>query len=297
MLGEVFNEAGLPPGVVNILQGFGANATGEFIVSHPGIDAINFTGETVTGTTIMRAAAAGVRAVSLELGGKNPALVLDDCDMDRAVAGTASSAFYNCGQICLGTERIYVARSRIDEFVTRLQRAARAHVIGDPADRETTLGPLVSHEHQEKVLNCYARALKEGAEIITGGGIPQVPTGFERGAWIEPTIWMGLDESSDTVREEIFGPCCHIRAVDSDEEAVSLANDSPYGLAATVWSGDPGRSQSVAEQLRVGVCWINGWMIRDLRTPFGGVGLSGIGREGGTHAMEFHTELKNICRA
>ncbi len=297
MLGEVFNEAGLPPGVVNILQGFGADATGEFMVSHPGVDAINFTGETVTGTAIMRAAAVGVRDVSLELGGKNPALVLDDCDMDRAVAGTAASAFYNCGQICLGTERIYVARSRIDEFVTRLQQAARAHVAGDPTAAETRLGPLVSHEHQEKVLNCYAKAKKEGAEILVGGGIPQVPKELARGAWIEPTIWMGLDESADTVREEIFGPCCHVRAVDSDDEAVALANDSPYGLAATVWSADSERAQSVAEKLRVGVCWINGWMIRDLRTPFGGVGQSGIGREGGSHAMEFHTELKNICRA
>lgn len=296
LLGEIFNEAGVPVGVVNIVQGFGAGSTGEFLVSHPGINAINFTGETATGTAIMQAAAVGVRDVSLELGGKNAALILEDCDLDRAVAGTAASAFYNCGQICLGTERVYVARSRFDEFLDRLTRAARAHVIADPQDPATTLGPLVSHEHQAKVLQCYARAQDEGATLVTGGGIPDMPSALAGGAWIEPTIWTGLSESATTVREEIFGPCCHLQAVDSDEEAVALANDSRYGLAATVWSENPQRAQAIAERLRVGVCWINGWMIRDLRTPFGGVGQSGIGREGGAHAMEFHTELKNICR-
>ncbi|MCI0518127.1 MAG: aldehyde dehydrogenase family protein, partial [Woeseiaceae bacterium] len=295
MLGEVFNEAGLPPGVLNILHGFGPGSTGEFIVSHPGIDAINFTGETATGTVIMRAAAVGVRDVSLELGGKNAALILNDCDMERAVAGTAASAFYNCGQICLGTERIYVARSRLDEFVAKLTLAARKHVIGDPEHQRTTLGPLVSHEHRDKVLKCFARARDEGAEIVTGGGIPDVPETLAAGAWIEPTIWTGLSEDAVTVREEIFGPCCHVQPVDNDEEAIALANDSPYGLAATVWSSDPDRAQAVASRLRVGVCWINSWMIRDLRTPFGGVGQSGVGREGGAHALEFHTEIKNIC--
>lgn len=296
MLGEIFERAGLPPGVVNIVQGFGPGSAGEFLVSHPGIDAINFTGETATGTAIMQAAAVGVRDVSLELGGKNAALVLADCDIDLAVAGTASSAFYNCGQICLGTERVYVARARLDEFVSKLVFAVRAHVIGNPESKDTTLGPLVSHEHQQKVLNSYRRAREEGAELVTGGGVPEVPRAFAKGAWVEPTIWMGLAEASDTVREEIFGPCCHIRAIDSDDEAISLANDSRYGLAATVWSANAERAESAAERLRVGVCWINSWMIRDLRTPFGGVGQSGIGREGGSHAMEFHTELKSICR-
>ncbi|MDT8320852.1 MAG: aldehyde dehydrogenase family protein [Xanthomonadales bacterium] len=297
MLGEIFNDAGMPPGVVNIVQGSGANSTGAQLVAHPGIDAINFTGETATGAAIMQAAAVGVRDVSLELGGKNAALVLEDCDMDAAVAGTAAAAFYNCGQICLGTERVYVARSRFDEFVERLTEKARAHVVGDPQDPETTLGPLVSHEHQRKVLACYARAVEEGAEVLTGGGVPDLPGALAGGAWIEPTIWTGLPEHSETVREEIFGPCCHLRAVDSDEEAVALANDTRYGLAAAVWSENPRRAQAVAAQLRVGVCWINGWMIRDLRTPFGGVGQSGIGREGGAHAMEFHTELKTICKS
>lgn len=297
MLGDVFNEAGLPRGVLNILQGYGAGSTGEFLVSHAGIDAINFTGETATGRAIMAAASVGLRDVSLELGGKNAALVLADCEMARAVAGTAASAFYNCGQICLGTERVYVARSRMDEFVDKLTHAARKHVISDPEDVQTTLGPLVSHEHQSKILACYARAREEGAEIRTGGGIPDMPGPFADGAWIEPTIWTGLPDSADSVRDEIFGPCCHVRPVDSDEEAIALANDTVYGLAATVWSADTQRAASVAAQLRVGVCWINSWMIRDLRTPFGGVGQSGIGREGGVHAMDFHTEIKNICRA
>lgn len=296
MLGEVFNETGFPPGVVNFVHGFGPRAAGEFLVSNPGIDAVNFTGETATGTAIVRATAVGVRDVSLELGGKNAAVVLEDCDLDQAVAGTAASVFYNCGQICLGTERVYVARRIFQEFADRLTGAARGQKLGDPRAPDTTMGPLVSLVHRRKVLACYQRAREEGAQILTGGGVPDMAGPLERGAWIEPTIWTGLDEHSETVREEIFGPCCHIRAVDSDEEAVALANDTRYGLAATVWSRDRQRAEAVAGRLRAGVCWINGWMIRDLRTPFGGFGQSGIGRQGGAYAMEFHTELKNICR-
>lgn len=296
MLGEVFGEAGFPPGVVNVVHGFGPDSAGERLVAHPGIDAINFTGETATGAEIMRAASVGLRDVSLELGGKNAAIVLDDCDLEAAVAGTAASVFYNCGQICLGNERVYVQRGIADAFLEGLTGAARGQKIGDPRAAETTLGPLVSETHREKVLAAYEKAVEEGAEIVTGGGVPEVDDGLRAGAWIEPTIWRGLPEDSKTVREEIFGPCCHVRVVEDEEEAVALANDTRYGLAAAVWSGSRERAESVAERLRVGVCWINGWMIRDLRTPFGGFGQSGIGREGGAYSMEFHTELKNICR-
>lgn len=296
MLGEICNAAGIPRGVVNIVNGFGPGSAGELLTRHPDVDAINFTGETETGTAIMQAAAAGIRNVSLELGGKNAALILDDCDLDRAVSGTAASAFYNCGQICLGTERVYVARSRFDEFVEKLAAQAGRFRPGNPLDAGTTLGPLVSDTQKSKVLNYYRRAMDEGANVVLGGGTPEMPDELANGAWIEPTIWTGLAEDSRTVREEIFGPCCHVTPFDDDEDAISMANDTRYGLAATVWSGDPVRGNSVAERLRAGVCWINGWMIRDLRTAFGGFGQSGIGREGGRHAMEFHTELKNICR-
>jgi len=295
MLGEIFNAVGIPPGVVNIVNGFGPGSTGEFLTGHPEVDAINFTGETITGAAIMQAAAVGIRDVSLELGGKNAAMVLDDCDVDAAVAGTAAAAFYNCGQICLGTERVYVARSVFDEFLDKLAARAKGQTIGDPRSPETTMGPLVSHEHRDKVLSCYRQAESEGAEVITGGGVPEMDAAFEEGAWVQPTIWAGLSEDSCTVREEIFGPCCHVTPFDDDAAAIAMANDTRYGLAATVWSADSGRAHNVASQLNAGVCWINGWMIRDLRTAFGGFGQSGIGREGGLHAMEFHTELKNIC--
>ncbi len=296
MLGQVFVDAGFPAGVVNVVNGFGAESAGEFLTCHPGINAINFTGETTTGTAIMQAAAVGIRDVSLELGGKNAAIILDDCNLDAAIAGTAASVFYNSGQICLGTERVYVSRSIYDEFVAGLKRCAEGQVLGDPRSSATTMGPLVSHEHREKVLQCYRQAETEGAEVVTGGGVPEMEHDFVRGAWIEPTIWIGLPEDGLAVKEEIFGPCCHVVPVDDDDAAIALANDSRYGLAATVWSTDTPRCRRVVEELNAGVCWINGWMIRDLRTPFGGFGESGIGREGGAHAMEFHTELKNICQ-
>jgi len=295
MLGEAVNAVGFPPGVFNVVNGFGPGSAGEHLVTHPDVDAISFTGETVTGTAIMQAAAVGLRDVALELGGKNAAVVLSDCDLQQAIATTAASVFYNCGQVCLCTERIYVAREVADAFVSGLKASAEAHVLGDPRAATTTLGPMVSHTHLSKVSACYERARDEGAEIIIGGGLAEMPEPFSQGAWIEPTIWMGLAEDSDTVRHEIFGPCCHIRVFDNEDEAVQLANDTPYGLAATVFSRDPQHAHSIAARLKAGVCWINGWMVRDLRTPFGGVGASGIGREGGIHAMEFHTELKNIC--
>jgi aminomuconate-semialdehyde/2-hydroxymuconate-6-semialdehyde dehydrogenase len=296
MLGEIFNEAGIPPGVLNVVNGFGPNSTGEFLTTHADIDAINFTGETATGTAIMQAAAVGIRDVSLELGGKNAAIILHDCDLDAAVAGAAASVFYNCGQICLGTERIYVHRSLFDEFVQKLKLKAEQQVLGDPRSTQTTLGPLVSQGHRDKVLQCFRQAESDGAEVITGGGTPEMEGRLAEGAWVQPTIWTGMSEGSVSVKEEIFGPCCHVAPFDDDEEAVALANDTRYGLAATIWSTDTRRARATAEKLKAGVCWINGWMIRDLRTAFGGFGQSGIGREGGVHAKEFHTELKNICQ-
>jgi aminomuconate-semialdehyde/2-hydroxymuconate-6-semialdehyde dehydrogenase len=245
----------------------------------------------------MKAAADGIRAVSLELGGKNPGIVFADCDLEAAASGIARAAFLNTGQICLGTERIYVERPIFDRFVAALKQRALALRPGHPSDKTTGMGPLISLQHREKVLRYYRRAVEEGATVVCGGGIPRMPESLAAGAWIEPTIWTGLPETSSVVREEIFGPCCHVRPFDDEEEAASLANDTPYGLAATIWTRDVARSFRLGTRINAGIIWINSWFLRDLRTPFGGSKLSGIGREGGVHSLEFYTELRNVCVA
>lgn len=295
LLGEVMNEAGVPRGVYNVVHGFGPDSAGQFLTEHPDVDGITFTGETRTGEIIMQAAAKGVRPVSFELGGKNPAIVFADCDIGNAIEGTMRSVFDNCGQVCLGTERVFVERPIFNEFVTRLKAAAEGLTLGPPDDENTKMGPLISQEHRGKVLGYYAKAVEEGATVVTGGGVPNMPEALAKGAWVQPTIWTGLDDDTATVREEIFGPCCHIAAFDNEAEAVARANDTPYGLAAAVWTGNASRAHRVAERLNVGIAWINSWFLRDLRTSFGGAGRSGIGREGGVHGLEFYTELKNVC--
>ncbi len=295
LLGEVMNEAGVPKGVYNVVHGFGPDSAGEFLVSHPGVDAITFTGETVTGEAIMKNAAVGVRDVSFELGGKNPAVIFADCDLEATIEGIGRACFANTGQVCLGTERVYVERPIFDEFLTALKAKAEALTLGDPHDESTALGPLISLEHRNKVLSYYEKAQADSATLITGGGIPKMASPYVDGAWIEPTIWTGLSEDSPVVREEIFGPCCHVRPFDSEAEAIRLANDTPYGLATSIWTQNAARANRVAKQVHVGITWINCWFLRDLRTPFGGAKQSGIGREGGVHSLEFYTELRNVC--
>jgi len=295
LLGEVMNEVGLPAGVFNVVNGFGPNSTGEFLTRHPGVDAITFTGETVTGTAIMKNAAVGIRDLSFELGGKNAAVVFADCDLEQALEGTARSAFANCGQVCLGTERVYVERSIFDEFVAGLKACAEGLKIGVPCDETTGLGPMVSRQQREKVLGYYDQARDLGATVVTGGGIPEMPDQYKGGYWVEPTIWTGLPEDSPIVTEEIFGPCCHIQPFDTEEEAVRLANDTVYGLATAIWTTNVSRAHRVAEQIDVGITWVNCWFLRDLRTSFGGSKRSGMGREGGVHSLEFYTELRNVC--
>ena len=295
LLGEVMNAVGVPAGVYNVVHGFGPDSAGEFLTRHPGVNAITFTGETRTGEAIMRAAAGGVRPVSFELGGKNPALVFADCDMDKAIEATMRSVFANCGQVCLGTERVYVERPIFAEFVRRMKKGAEALKPGAPYDKTTGIGPLISNEHRAKVLSYYKMAKAEGARVVTGGGIPKMPEALAGGAWVQPTIWTGLPESSAVVREEIFGPCCHIAPFDTEDEAIRLANDTPYGLAAAVHTENLARAHRVSARLDVGIVWVNSWFLRDLRTPFGGSKASGIGREGGVHSLEFYTELRNVC--
>jgi len=295
LLGEVMRKVGVPAGVYNVVHGFGPGSAGEFLTRHPGVNAITFTGETGTGSAIMKAAADGVRGVSFELGGKNPGIVFADCDFDAAVEGVGRAVFANTGQVCLGTERLYVERPIFDRFVNALKAKAESLKFGRPEDPSTGIGPLISLEHRNKVLSYYERAARDGATVVTGGGVPQMPGELAAGAWVQPTLWTGLPESAAVVREEIFGPCSHIAPFDSEEEVVRMANDTRYGLATTVWTTNLTRAHRMAAKLDVGICWINCWFLRDLRTPFGGSKQSGIGREGGVHSLEFYTELRNVC--
>ena len=295
LLGQVMKDAGVPDGVYNVVHGFGGDSAGAFLTEHPDVDGVTFTGETRTGEIIMRAAAKGVRHVSLELGGKNASVVFADCDLDKAIEGTMRSAFLNCGQVCLGTERVYVQRPIFDEFVARLKAGAESLKVGEPNDASANMGPLVSHKHRDKVLSYYRKAVEDGATVVTGGGVPQMPGELANGAFVQPTIWTGLADDSAVVTEEIFGPCCHIRPFDTEEEVVELANSLPYGLSATLWTENVSRAHRVSGQLEAGIVWVNSWFLRDLRTAFGGSKQSGIGREGGVHSLEFYSEMKNVC--
>lgn len=295
LLAEVMHAAGVPAGVFNLVHGFGPNSAGEFLTTHRGIDAVTFTGESRTGGAIMRAAADNVKALSFELGGKNAALIFEDADFDAAVEGTAKSVFTNGGQVCLCTERVYVQRPIFERFVAAMKEKAEALRIDWPESPDTDMGPLISHEHQQKVLSYYQLAGEEGATFITGGGVPTFGDERDNGAYVEPTIITGLPESARCIKEEVFGPICHIAPFDTEEEAIALANDSEYGLAGTVWTTHLQRAHRVAQQIDAGIVWVNAWYLRDLRTPFGGVKLSGIGREGGVHSLNFYSEPTNIC--
>jgi aminomuconate-semialdehyde/2-hydroxymuconate-6-semialdehyde dehydrogenase len=295
LLAEVMAEAGVPAGAFNLIHGFGPNSAGEFLTNHPGIDGITFTGESHTGTIIMKAAAERVKPVSFELGGKNPALVFADCDFDAAVEGVAQSSFSNGGQICMATERVYVERPIFDRFVKALKVKAEALVPGRPADPGVDMPPMISAEHRDKVLSYYHLAVDEGATVVTGGGVPRFDDDRDQGFFVQPTIWIGLDDNARLCREEVFGPCCHIAPFDTEEEAIARANDTVYGLCASIWTQNISRGHRVAHSVKAGLVWVNTWYLRDLRTPFGGVKQSGIGREGGMHSLNFYAEPSNIC--
>jgi aminomuconate-semialdehyde/2-hydroxymuconate-6-semialdehyde dehydrogenase len=295
LLAEVMKEAGIPDGVYNVIHGFGANSAGEFLTRHADVNAVTFTGESQTGAAIMKTVAPSVKPVSFELGGKNAAIVFADCDFEEAVTGISEAVFLNTGQVCLCAERVYVERAIFDKFVAALKIKAEALRIGSPLEKTTDLGPLISSQHREKVLSYYKLAREEGATVVTGGGVPEFGNVLDKGFYVQPTIYTGLPESARCVKEEIFGPVCHVAPFDTEEEAVSMANNTKYGLAASIWTTNLKRGHRVARQMNVGITWVNCWFLRDLRTPFGGVGLSGIGREGGMHSLNFYSELNNIC--
>ncbi|RJL31396.1 2-hydroxymuconic semialdehyde dehydrogenase [Bailinhaonella thermotolerans] len=298
LLAEIMRDVGLPDGVFNVVHGFGPGSAGQYLTEHPGVDAITFTGESRTGTAIMRSAARRVKPVSFELGGKNAGLVFADADLDQAVEGAVRSVFTNGGQVCLCTERLYVERPVFEEFAARLAERAAAlpYARAGETDRKgVTMMPMISAGHRDKVLSYYELARSEGATTLAGGGVPEFGDERDGGYFVEPTVFTGLPPAARLNREEVFGPVCHIAPFDTEEEAVRLANDSEYGLAATVWTSNLDRAHRVGASLEAGIVWVNCWFLRDLRTPFGGVKLSGIGREGGEHSLAFYSEPTTVC--
>ena len=295
LLGELSIEAGFPPGVLNIVQGRGPT-TGQAMVEHPAVKAVSFTGSTRTGANIAATAAPQFKKVSLELGGKNPAIVFADADLsDENLDTIVRSGFANQGEICLCGSRLLVQRSIYDSFRECYLTRVKALRVGDPQDAASDLGALVSREHFDKVMACIAQAREEGGQVLTGGHAISPQGRCADGWFIAPTVIDGLSNDTATNQQEIFGPVVTLIPFDDEAEAVAIANGTGYGLAASLWTTDLSRAHRLGAQLEFGIVWINCWLLRDLRTPFGGSKQSGVGREGGTEALRFFTEPRNIC--
>lgn len=294
MLSQLCIEAGIPPGVLNVVHGLGAKV-GQSIVEHPGIPAISFTGGTATGKKIASTAAPHFKKLSLELGGKNPNIIFADCDFERALESTIQSSFSNQGEVCLCGSRLFVERSIYQKFVDRLVDKTRSLVTGDPLQEKTNIGALISGGHMNKVLGYIGLAKEEGGGILTGGTPLKIPGRCENGFFVGPTIIADLDCNCRTNQEEIFGPVISLIPFDSEAQVIHEANNTPYGLSATLWTENLTRAHRVAAALKSGIIWVNCWLFRDLRTPFGGMKQSGLGREGGWEALKFFTDTKNIC--
>jgi aminomuconate-semialdehyde/2-hydroxymuconate-6-semialdehyde dehydrogenase len=294
MLSEVCIEAGLPSGVLNIVHGFG-NKVGSSITSHPDIKAISFTGGTSTGAEIAKIAAPMFKKLSLELGGKNPNIIFADCNFEDMLTATLRSSFSNQGQICLCGSRIFVEKSIYEKFKAAFVEKVKKMKVGDPSLMETKTGAIVSEAHMNKILGCIKHAVLEGGKIIAGGNRVIMEGDLKNGYYIEPTIIEGLPYNCTTNQEEIFGPVVTIMPFDTEEEVLMYANSTQYGLASTIWTENLNKAHRIADRLEAGIVWINCWLVRDLRTPFGGVKNSGVGREGGLEALRFFTEPKNIC--
>lgn len=293
LLGEICNEAGLPKGVLNIVHGLGTS-TGQAIVEHPDIKAISFTGGTATGAHIARVAAPMFKKLSLELGGKNPNIIFEDCDYDDMLETTIRSSFANQGQICLCGSRIFVEASIYEKFKTDFVSKAKQLKVGHPSEENTNIGALVSKSHLEKVMTYIEIAKCDNGTILCGGN-KVIVKGYENGYYLEPTVIEVQTNDCRVNQEEIFGPVVTIMPFKTEDEVLQMANKVKYGLSATLWTNNLKRSMRLSQQLQVGIVWVNTWMIRDLRTPFGGVKASGVGREGGFEALRFFTEAKNVC--
>ncbi len=294
LLAELCIEAGLPAGVLNIVHGLGGKV-GNAIVSHKDVPLISFTGGTKTGAHIASVAAPMFKKMSLELGGKNPNIIFADCDYEKMMATTLHSSFSNQGQICLCGSRIFVEKSLYEKFKKDFVEQTKKMVVGAPMDEKTRIGAVVSKPHMEKVLSYIELAQKEGGQVLCGGKQVNVGGEFAEGYYIEPTIIEGLAHDCRTNQEEIFGPVVTIMPFEKEEEVLIWANSTVYGLASTVWTENLTRAHRVAQNIHAGIVWVNCWLLRDLRTPFGGVKSSGVGREGGFEAIEFFTEPKNVC--
>ena len=293
LLGEICNEAGLPKGVLNIVHGLG-NSTGQAIVEHPNIKAISFTGGTSTGAHIARTAAPMFKKLSLELGGKNPNIIFADCDYEDMLNTTVRSSFANQGQICLCGSRIFVEASIYEKFKTDFVERVKNLKVGHPYETDTKVGALVSKPHLEKVMSYIDIAIEENGIVLCGGNQVTVK-GYENGYYLEPTVIEVLNDECRVNQEEIFGPVVTIMPFKTEEEVLDMANKVEYGLSATLWTNDLKRTMRMSNQLQAGIVWVNTWLMRDLRTPFGGVKNSGVGREGGFEALRFFTEPKNVC--
>jgi aminomuconate-semialdehyde/2-hydroxymuconate-6-semialdehyde dehydrogenase len=294
LLAQICEETGLPPGVLNILHGYGKKA-GAAIVAHPDVKAISFTGGTKTGAEISRVAAPMFKKLSLELGGKNPNVIFADCDFDRMLDVTMRSSFSNQGQICLCGSRIYVQNTLYEKFREAFVARTSGMKLGDPNDPTTDLGAVSSEAHMQKILSYIRLAKDEGGCMLTGGHQVKLDGELRNGWYVAPTIIEGLGPECRTNQEEIFGPVVTITPFSTEEEALQLANSTQYGLSSTIWTEDLSRAHRLAQKIQAGIVWINCWLFRDLRTPFGGVKDSGVGREGGFEAMRFFTEAKNVC--
>lgn len=293
MLGKIATEAGIPAGVLNIVHGTGP-AAGDAIVKHPEIKAISFTGGTKTGEYISRTAGPMFKKLSLELGGKNPNIIFADCDFDEMIKTTIRSSFANQGQICLCGSRIFIERSVYDRFKEAFLAKVSKLQVGPPEDENTKMGAIVSKPHMEKILSYIQLAKEEGGTVLAGGNRVKLAAPYDEGYYIAPTVIEGLSYDCRTNQEEIFGPVVTLTPFDTEEEALMMANSTIYGLSATIWTSDLKKAHRVADNVHAGIVWINSWLVRDLRTPFGGVKASGVGREGGWEAMKFFTEAKNI---
>jgi aminomuconate-semialdehyde/2-hydroxymuconate-6-semialdehyde dehydrogenase len=293
LLGKVCQEAGMPVGVLNIIHGLG-HRVGDAIVKHPKVKAISFTGGTKTGEYIARTAAPMFKKLSLELGGKNPNIIFDDCDFDDMLSTTVRSSFANQGQICLCGSRIFVQRGIYEKFKTAFVERVNNLTVSHPTDPKAKMGALVSLPHLEKVISYIDLAKTEGGTVIAGGNRVQLEGEFAGGYYLQPTVIEGLHYQCRTNQEEIFGPVVTLTPFDTEEEVLTMANSTQYGLSATLWTSDLKRAHGMADQLQAGIVWINAWLVRDLRTPFGGVKASGVGREGGWEALRFFTEAKNV---
>ena len=293
LLMRVVDEVGLPKGVVNLVHGDGVGA-GAPLVGHPDVDLVSFTGGTSTGEKVAQSAAPSFKKVSLELGGKNASIVFADCDMGPTVDGVVRAAFLNQGQVCLCGSRILVERPVFEDFKAMFVDSVERMEIGDPSDEATELGALISRDHLEKVQGYVDLAKNEGGTALTGGE-PCLPSEFEHGNWMAPTVIEGLSHQSRCATEEIFGPVVTLHVFDSEEEAIEMANATRYGLAGSVWTSDLERGKRVSSSMETGMVWVNTWLHRDLRVPFGGVKDSGVGREGGRWSLGFFSEPMNIC--